>query len=133
MGSGFDKPRHAALRVIVALVASVTAVATSVGETGAPPDSPIVLDAGSYRVRIDPAGFRYGIERRDGTVIAGPHAESGLQILREGRGGAVVSTSSVRSDVARSRRDGSHSRWSRSARVAGDREDRLPSFSDAGG
>jgi alpha-D-xyloside xylohydrolase len=96
MASGFDKPRQALLRLIVALVASVTTVAMSVGETGAPPDSPIVLDAGRYRVRIDPAGFRYGIERRDGTVIAAPHAESGLQILREGGGGAVVSTRGVR-------------------------------------
>lgn len=61
----------------------------------APWTTPIVVEAPTFRVRIDPAGFRYGIERRDGTVLAAPHAESGLQIRTESGGGAVVSTSNA--------------------------------------
>jgi alpha-D-xyloside xylohydrolase len=79
-------------------LASLTAAATSswqgVARGGSPAvDASLVLEAPTYRVRIDPAGFRYAIERRDSTAVAAPHAESGLQILTEGaRGGPVVST-----------------------------------------
>jgi len=86
---------HAALGLAGAVLASVATV-SSIGGTGAPPGPPIVLEAAAFRVRIDPAGFRYSVERRDGTVIVAPHAESGLQILKDGgSGGAVVSTSGV--------------------------------------
>jgi Glycosyl hydrolases family 31 len=94
-GYRLRQPRHAAFWLTVVLVASV-AMVSSIGQTGAPRGSPIVLEAPGFRVRIDPAGFRYSVERRDGTVIAAPHAESGLQLLTEGGGGgAVLSTSDV--------------------------------------
>jgi alpha-glucosidase (family GH31 glycosyl hydrolase) len=94
-GFRLRRPGQAAFWLIVVPVTSAAMIG-GIGRTGAPPGSPIVLEAPGYRVRIDPAGFRYGVERRDGTVIAAPHSESGLQILDErGGGGAVLSTSDV--------------------------------------
>ena len=91
--------RHRAA-LVVAVLAGAIQSGLVVG--GVPADSPIVLEAPTYRVRIDPAGFRYGIERRDGTAVAAPHAESGLQIVKDGgSGGAVVSTSDVRTTADR--------------------------------
>jgi alpha-D-xyloside xylohydrolase len=85
---------HAALALIAALFASAQTMRP--GSALSQSQGPIVLDAPAYRVRIDPAGFRYGVERRDGTVLAAPHPESGLQILKEdGGGGPIVSTADV--------------------------------------
>jgi hypothetical protein len=96
--SGFQRRRRAAL-VVCALAG---AIQSGFAGEGLPPTSPLVLEAPTYRVRIDPAGFRYGIERRDGNIIAAPHAESGLQIVKEGgAGGAVVSTSDVQASASR--------------------------------
>jgi hypothetical protein len=40
----------------------------------------VVLSTPTYRIRINPAGFRYGFEKPDGTPWLGAHAQSGLQI-----------------------------------------------------
>jgi hypothetical protein len=58
------------------------------GMTG---DTPLVIEAKTYRVRVDPKGFRLQIERPDKQVIAPAHAISGLQLVAaDGRGGGVV-------------------------------------------
>jgi hypothetical protein len=60
------------------------------GMTG---DTPLVIEAKTYRVRVDPKGFRLQIERPDKQVIAPAHAISGLQLVAaDGRGGDVVAT-----------------------------------------
>jgi alpha-glucosidase (family GH31 glycosyl hydrolase) len=83
-----------ARRVVTAVAVALIAGTSTGRDAGfASSTSPIVIEAPTFRVRIDPAGFRYGIERRDGTLVAAPHAESGLLIHADGgRGGAVVST-----------------------------------------
>src|SRR5688500_3014824 len=48
----------------------------------------IVLSTPTYKMRINPAGFRYGFEKPDGTPWLAPHAQSGLQI---GKGDAAAS------------------------------------------
>jgi alpha-glucosidase (family GH31 glycosyl hydrolase) len=80
--------------LLVGVMAALAAFAWAHADEGLPSSmSPLVIEAPTFRVRIDPAGFRYGIERHDGTVIAAPHAASGLLIHADGgRGGAVVST-----------------------------------------
>src|SRR5688572_30908161 len=48
----------------------------------------VVLSTPNYKMRINPAGFRYEFERPDGTPYLGAHAQSGLQI---GKGDGPVS------------------------------------------
>ncbi|MEV4072159.1 TIM-barrel domain-containing protein [Nonomuraea fuscirosea] len=58
------------------LVASGPATSGPVTDTR---DS-VVITGDSYRMTIQKAGFRYSFARRDGTVIAPAHAESGLRV-----------------------------------------------------
>jgi hypothetical protein len=59
--------------------------------------APLVLQARTYRVHVDPQGFRFRIERPDARVVAPAHAISGLQIVGpNGRGGDVVATADAR-------------------------------------
>lgn len=48
----------------------------------------VVLATPTYTMRIDPAGFRYGFEKPDGSPWLAAHAQSGLQI---GRGDGAAS------------------------------------------
>ena len=48
----------------------------------------VVLSTPTYKMRINPAGFRYAFEKSDGTPWLGAHAQSGLQI---GKGDAAAS------------------------------------------
>src|SRR4051794_22780833 len=57
----------------------------------------IVLTTPTFKMRINPAGFRYGFERSDGTLSLGAHAQSGLQLGKGDDGAADVTEAKIQS------------------------------------
>lgn len=79
--------RHPAVRAgAVVLAGAVCATLAAIPATaqgsrhgfGTGDDGGIVLDSDTYRLTVDPEGFRYAITRPNGTVVAPAHESSGL-------------------------------------------------------